>query len=87
MGVLRVTLDSWQDMAQLDPTPPGGAPGDAVPFRVVCSPSLTGGAVLDSLGAGHEVTHIGRVWESTVAGERSNTWAPGAYGWKDLGPA
>ena len=33
------------------------------------------------------VTHTGKVWESTVAGERSNTWAPGVYGWKDLGPA
>ena len=36
---------------------------------------------------GATVTHAGRVWESTVAGERSNTWAPGAYGWKDIGPA
>ena len=41
----------------------------------------------DAYSFGATVTHTGRVWESTVAGERSNTWAPGVYGWKDLGPA
>ena len=41
----------------------------------------------DAYSFGATVTHTGRVWESTVAGERSNTWAPGVYGWKGLGPA
>ena len=41
----------------------------------------------DAYSFGATVAHTGRVWESTVAGERSNTWAPGVYGWKDLGPA
>ena len=85
MGVLRVTLDSWQDMAQLDPTPPGGAPGDAVQFRVVCSPSLTGGAVLDSLGAGHAVTReehaeLSAPWQIDLLDPTGCT--PSGWGWR-----
>ena len=85
MGVLRVTLDSWQDMAQLDPTPPGGAPGDAVRFHAACSPSLTGGAVLDSLGAGHAVTreeHAGlsAPWQIDLLDPTGCT--PSGWGWR-----
>lgn len=39
----------------------------------------------DAYSFGDQRTHNGRLWESTVAGIRTNTWAPGVFGWKDIG--
>ena len=38
----------------------------------------------DAYAKDAKVTHKGRIWTSTAA---SNVWAPGVYGWNDIGPA
>ena len=40
----------------------------------------------DAYSFGNQVTFNGHLWESNVAGERTNTWKPGIFGWDDLGP-
>ena len=41
----------------------------------------------DAYSFGDERTHNGRLWRSTNPGTRTNTWAPGVYGWEDIGSA
>ena len=100
-GLLREDGIIWRNVSGVPlTTPPSGFPG--VPsqwthlFVAVLAPEPEPTGPLpwvqptgahDAYSFGATVTHTGRVWESTVAGERSNTWAPGVYGWKDLGPA
>ena len=100
-GLLREDGTVWRNVSGVPlTTPPSGFPG--VPsqwthlFVAVLAPEPEPTGPLpwvqptgahDAYSFGATVTHTGRVWESTVAGERSNTWTPGVYGWKDNGPA
>lgn len=38
----------------------------------------------DSYSLGDRVRHEGKVLESTVPGEHTNTWKPGVYGWREV---
>lgn len=100
-GLLREGGIVWRNVSGVPlTTPPSGFPGEPSAwthlFVAVLTPEPEPTGPLpwvqptgahDAYSFGATVTHTGRVWESTVAGERSNTWAPGVYGWKDLGPA
>ena len=35
----------------------------------------------DAFSFGDIVEHLGQLWISNVAGKKTNTWAPGVYGW------
>ena len=37
----------------------------------------------DAYSQGDIVKHNGKLWISTVAGEKSNVWEPGIYGWDE----
>lgn len=41
----------------------------------------------DSYSLGDRVRYDGKVWESTVPGEHTNTWEPGVYGWREVADA
>lgn len=52
MGILRIVLDSWQDLASKT-TQPDSHPGDALTGRVLCEASVIG-SVLDPDGGYHQ---------------------------------
>ena len=98
-GLLRDGGIVWRNVSGVPlTTPPSGFPGEPSAwghlFVAVLTPEPTGPlpwvqptGAHDAYSFGDQRTHNGRLWESTVAGIRRNTWAPGVYGWKDIGPA
>ena len=87
----------WRNVAGVPlTTPPSGFPGSPsrwVHLFVDVTPKATPPAIPawvqplgahDSYAKDAKVTHKGRIWTSTAA---SNVWAPGVYGWTDIGPA
>lgn len=98
-GLLREDGIIWRNVSGVPlTTPPSGFPGAASKwghlFVAVLTPEPEPTGPLpwvqptgahDAYSLGDQRTHNGRLWESTVAGVRTNTWAPGVYGWKDIG--
>ena len=81
--VLRVVIDSWQDLAQTSPTI-DGAPGDQQTGRVLVSPSVRGGTVLDSTGEPHQVSDeeiptVAAPWQIDLTDPTGCT--PSGWGW------
>lgn len=89
-GLLREDGIIWRNVSGVPlTTPPSGFPGAASKwghlFVAVLTPEPEPTGAHDAYSLGDQRTHNGRLWESTVAGVRTNTWAPGVYGWKDIG--
>lgn len=38
----------------------------------------------DAYSFGDKVSHQDKKWTSIVAGENTNTWQPGVYGWEEV---
>lgn len=97
-GLIREDGTIWRNVSGVPlTTPPSGFPGapsawERLFVAVISEPTEpTVAAWVQPLGShdaysfGAQVTFNGHLWKSNVAGERTNTWKPGVYGWDDLG--
>lgn len=85
MSILRITLSSWQDLGDQQ-TATGQSPGTPVAGRILCIPSLTGGAVIS---AGMHTVSVEDI--SNVAPTPDSPWSwdlvdptdadPSGWGW------
>ena len=91
-GLLRDGGTVWRNVSGVPlTTPPSGFPGDPAKWvhlfvaALTPEPEPTGTlpwvqptGAHDAYSFGAEVTHAGKTWTSTAAG---NVWEPGVYGW------
>ena len=80
-GLLRDDGIIWRNVSGVPlTTPPSGFPGAASKwghlFVAVLTPEPEPTGAHDAYSLWDQRTHNGRLWESTVAGVRTNTWAP-----------